>query len=156
MQRRHILILGAAGVGGPAFAHHGWSSFDDTKPIYLEGKAATVKWQNPHVELILDLPPNMGLPPELAKRSVPNQTAPVDGPAILSKTTLPKRKDNRWEIELAPISRMQAWKVPEISSGESLSVVGYTFKDEKGSAILRVEYLWLGQETYALRSSPVG
>jgi hypothetical protein len=50
---------------------------------------------------------------------------------------------------------MQAWSVPEISVGASVAVLGFTFKDEKGEAILRVEYLWLQGKAYALRSSPI-
>ncbi len=157
MQRRQILIWAAGGLGtGQALAHHGWSSFDDTRPIFLEGKAATVKWANPHVELMLDVSPSLALPNDLAQRTVPAQTAPVNGPAMLAKASLPTRKDKRWEIEFAPLTRMDAWKVPEIKPGQTLSVVGYTFKDEKGTATLRVEYLWLDGKVYALRSSPTG
>lgn len=157
MQRRQILILATAGLGtGGALAHHGWSSFDDAKPIFLEGKAATVKWSNPHVELMLDVTPTLVLPSDLAQRIVPAQSASVDSRAVLAKATLPTRKDKRWEIEFAPLTRMDAWKVPEIKTGQALAVVGYTFKDEKGSATLRVEYLWLDGKAYALRSSPTG
>jgi hypothetical protein len=44
--------------------------------------------------------------------------------------------------------------VPEIKSGTAVALLGYTFKDEKGEAILRAEYLWLNGITYALRSNP--
>jgi hypothetical protein len=50
---------------------------------------------------------------------------------------------------------VQAWAIPEIKVGTPLAVLGFTFAGEKGEAILRVEYLWLGGKTYALRSSPV-
>jgi hypothetical protein len=33
-------------------------------------------------------------------------------------------------------------------------VLGFTFANEQGEAILRAEFLWLGGKTYALRSSP--
>lgn len=32
-------------IATAALAHHGWSSFDETKPIYLEGVVKNVKWQ---------------------------------------------------------------------------------------------------------------
>ena len=35
-----------------------------------------------------------------------------------------------------------------------VSVVGYGLKDEKGEAVLRVEYLFVDGKTYALRSGP--
>ncbi len=135
-------------------AHHGWSSFDLDRPLYLEGKATRVKWQNPHTELVLELSATLALPADLASRSVPAQTASVDGSNLLKKAILPKRADKTWEIELAPLSRMETWKVPEIKPGQALAMLGFTFKEEKGGAILRVEYLWLGGKTYALRSSP--
>lgn len=137
-----------------AHAHHGWSSFDLDRPVYLEGKASKVKWQSAHTELTLGLTPGIKLPADLATRSIPAQSAPVDAPALLKKASLPKRTDKFWEIELAPISRMNAWKVAEIKDGQPLAVLGFTFKDEKGSAILRAEFLWLDGKTYALRSAP--
>jgi hypothetical protein len=155
--RRHTLQWLAASalpVSWSAQAHHGWSSFDTDRPVYLEGKATQVKWQNPHTELKLELPANLKLPEDLAQRNIPAQTAQVDAPALLRKAVLPKRNDKIWEIELAPLSRMEAWKVPEIKNGQAMAVLGFTFKDEKGSAILRAEFLWFDGKTYGLRSAP--
>jgi hypothetical protein len=157
-RRRSLQWLAASTlpVSWAAHAHHGWSSFDTDRPVYLEGKAARVKWQNPHTELNLELAANLAIPADLAQRSMPAQTAQVDAPALLRKAVLPKRADKIWEVELAPLSRMETWKVPEIKNGQSLAVLGFTFKDEKGAAILRAEFLWVGGKAYALRSSPVG
>jgi hypothetical protein len=154
-RRTSLQLIAASGLPASwaAYAHHGWSSFDLDRPIYLEGKASKVKWANPHTELMLDVS-GMKLPTDLAARSIPAQTAPVDAPALLKKAQLPKRTDKTWEIELAPLSRMEIWKVPEIKNGQSLALLGFTFKDEKGSAVLRAEFLWLDGKTYALRSSP--
>jgi hypothetical protein len=137
-----------------SFAHHGWSSFDLERPIYLEGKASGVRWQNPHTELKLELVSGLRVPTDLAGRSIPAQTAAVDAPGLLKKAALPTRKDSTWDIELAPLTRMEQWKVPEIKNGQALAVLGFTFKDEKGSAILRAEFLWLDGKAYGLRSSP--
>jgi hypothetical protein len=154
MQRRTFIATPLL-AGLPAWAHHGWSSFDQTRPLYLEGKVVQVAWRNPHVELKLELPPEgPKLPADLATRGLPPQAAPVDGPALLKAAQLPMRKDRRWEIELAPLSRMQAWGVPEIKVGDALGMLGFTFTGEKGEAILRVEYLFAGGKTYGLRSSP--
>ena len=49
---------------------------------------------------------------------------------------------------------MEAWKVAEIRNGDALSMVGFTFAGEKGDAVLRVEYLFVGAAAYGLRSSP--
>lgn len=153
MQRRH-LILAVLAVPFAARAHHGWSNFDQGRPIYLEGRVVRAKWQNPHAELILEVPPDLKLPADLAQRAVPAQSAGIDGKALLAKATLPRRKDRQWEIELAPLTRMEAWKVAEIKAGAQVGLLGYTFKDEKGEAILRVEYLFVDGKAYGLRSSP--
>ena len=153
LQRRHLLVAAAATPMG-ALAHHGWSSFDADRPIYLEGTVRSVRWQNPHAELQLDVPADLKLPANLAQRALPAQTAPVDGKALLAKAVVPTRKDRQWEVELAPLTRMQAWQVQEIKPGAALSVVGFTLRDEKGDAVLRAEYLFVDGKAYGLRSSP--
>jgi hypothetical protein len=158
MQRRDVLKMGlllpATGWVSMASAHHGWSSFDQDRPLYLEGQVTKAVWQNPHAELELELPTALRLPPGLAQRGLPAQAAPVDGKALLAKTVLPTRTDKRWEIELAPLTRLQAWNVAEIKPGANVSVVGFSFAGEKGDAILRAEYLFVHGKTYGLRSSP--
>jgi hypothetical protein len=158
MQRRHFIAATGAGTAAlalPAWAHHGWSSFDQKRPIYLEGTAGKVRWANPHTELELELPAELKLPADLATRAVPAQSAQVDGPALLKAAQLPTRKDRRWQVELAPLTRMNAWAVPEIKNGDRLAVLGFTFAEEKGEAILRAEYVFVGGKVYGLRSSPV-
>lgn len=154
MNRRSMLAAGSLLALRPAWAHHGWSSFDQTRPIYLEGRAVSVSWRNPHVELVLELPPEPALPPDLASRALPAQSAPVDGPALLKAATLPTRKDRRWEIELAPLSRMQAWQAPEVKVGDTVGVLGFTFAGEQGKPVLRGEYVFIAGKAYGLRSSP--
>ena len=127
MNRRGVLktsaVVGFAAVYRTAAAHHGWSSFDQEKPIYLEGTVIKSSWQNPHAELQIDLPAGLKVPADLARRALPAQSAPVDGKALLAKAVVPTRQDKRWEIELAPLSRMQAWNVAEIKPGASVAGV---------------------------------
>ena len=151
---RRLLLSAVAVLPLAARAHHGWSSFDLARPIYLEGKAVNVAWRNPHAELDLDVAADLKLPADLAQRAVPAQSASVDGAGLLKSAQLPTRKDKRWHIELAPLSRMEAWKAAEIKNGDAISMLGFTFAGEKGDAILRVEYLWAGGKAYGLRSSP--
>ena len=155
MQRRTLLALAAAGLA-PALAraHHGWSGFDQDRPIYLEGKAESVVWRNPHAELMLRVAPGLALPSDLAKRSLPAQSASVDTAKVLAATRLPTRKDPVWEIELAPLTRLQAWKVAEIKPGTTVSVVGFGLRDTDAEAVVRAEYLFVDGKVYALRSSP--
>jgi len=154
MERRVFMISGGAALALPAWAHHGWSSFDQGRPIYLSGTAAKVAWRNPHAQLQLKLDADLRLPADLKARTLPAQSANVDGAAVLANAQLPRRKDAVWEVELAPLTRMQAWGVPEIKVGDAVALVGFTFAEEKGDAVVRVEYLFFGGKTYGLRSSP--
>jgi hypothetical protein len=151
---RRALLTAFATLPLAARAHHGWSSFDVARPLYLEGRAVNVAWRNPHVEFDLDLAADLKLPPDLGQRPVPAQSASVDGAALLKAAQLPTRKDRRWHVELAPLSRMQAWQMPEVKNGDAVSMLGYTFAGEKGDAVLRVEYLWAAGKVVGLRSSP--
>lgn len=151
MKRRALLL---AWPSLPVLAHHGWSSFDLSQPLFLTGTAADVRWTNPHVELNLVRDARAPLPADLAQRVLPAQAAPVDGAALLAKARLPRRTEASWAVELAPLTRMKAWSVPEIQNGQRLELLGFSFKDETGSAILRAEYLWLDGRCYGLRSAP--
>lgn len=164
MQRRSLLAFTARSVATAAatsfalpraWAHHGWSGFDQNRPIYLEGRVKKVSWRNPHAELELEIPADLKLPADLAQRTVPAQSAPVDSARLLASAVLPTRRDKRWEIELAPLTRMAAWNVPEIQVGDAVGVLGFTSMGEKGDAVVRAEYLFAGGKAYGLRSSPV-
>lgn len=160
MQRRHFLAsavpaLALLTAASPrALAHHGWSSFDQNRPIYLTGRATRVAWRNPHAELTLALADNLALPADLAGRTLPAQSARVDGPGLLRAAQLPTRRDPAWEVELAPLSRMNAWRVPEIKAGDTVELLGFTFIEERGEPILRAEFVWVGGQAYGLRSAP--
>lgn len=153
MQRRH-LVLAALALPGAALAHHGWSSFDQRRPIWLQGRVVSVRWQNPHAEFMLERSAAPSLPADLKQRRLPAQSAAVDGAALLAQAQLPRRQDRRWEVELAPLARMNAWGVTPLKVGDEVGVLGFTFIDEKGEALLRAEYLFVGEQVYGLRSSP--
>ena len=138
----------------PVWAHHGWSGFDLTRPVYLEGRLARVSWRNPHAELDLDLRPDLKLPADLASRNLPAQTAPVDAAQLLKITQLPTRRDRLWHIELAPLTRMDAWKVAPLTVGQTVALIGYTAEGEKGDPVLRAEWLFVDGKVVPLRSPP--
>jgi hypothetical protein len=148
-----IPSVAALSYGARAFAHHGWSSFDESRPLYLVGKVKGVKWQNPHVELVIEMPTDAKLPAVLAKRVAPAQSTPVDGAKILATAALPAKRGD-WTLELSPMTRIDAWKVAQPKIGDTVEAVAYTFKDEKGAAVARVEYLIIGEKLYGLRSMP--
>lgn len=148
-----------------AGAHHGWSSFDDASPIYLEGIIKSVRWQNPHAELIVEVATGFAMPGNLASR-IPAQQASIDAAGIVSKTKSPNPATNAsantkggWEVELAPLQRMNAWQMSAPAVGSKIALIGYTFADQKpdskGTHILRAEFVFVGDKTYALRSGPV-
>ncbi len=153
-RRQFVAALPLLFAGRAAWAHHGWSSFDETKPIYLAGRVVSVRWQNPHAELVLEVASPLSVPASLRTRTAPKQSAPVDAAKIFASAAPPTRRDARWEVELSPLTRLQAWNTPEIKVGETIELVGYTFAGEKGEAILRVEFLIRGDTVTPLRSSP--
>lgn len=153
MKRRDFLLAGCVLAAGAARAHHGWSAFDTGRPLWLRGRVEAVRWVNPHAEFDLQPEPKLALPADLGAREVPPQLAPVDARAILDRAQLPRSLDRSWRIELAPLSRMQAWGIERLREGETVEVVGYAFADEQ-PAVLRAEFLWRGGRAYGLRSAP--
>ena len=155
MNRRHFAHL-AIGVllAAPALAHHGWSSFDQDKPLYLSGTLTQVRWQNPHAEVMLRVDATK-LPDGIASRTVPAQQQSVDGANVLKKAQVPANAAGTWEVEFAPLSRMQAWGLSQpLKVGDRIEVIGYGLADET-KRLLRVEYLFINGKGYAFRSSPV-
>ncbi|MFP5412242.1 MAG: hypothetical protein ACLGHB_04655, partial [Gammaproteobacteria bacterium] len=63
------------------------------------------------------------------------------------------RTDTTWTVELAPLTRMQAWGVAPLKEGETIEVIGYTLTDQS-EPVLRAEWLFRDGKTYGLRSSP--
>jgi Family of unknown function (DUF6152) len=156
MKRRSFIVaLSAlpAVAALPSLAHHGWGSYDESRPIYLEGKVKSTKWQNPHAEIVITMAADAKLPADLATRKAPAQANPVDGAKILSGAVAATKRGD-WTLELAPMTRIEAWKVAEPKVGDTVAAVGFTYKDEKGDARARIEYLIVGDKMYGLRSMP--
>lgn len=156
-RREFVCTVSGLLLAGRAFAHHGWASFDETRPLYLEGTVRSGKWQNPHAEILVELAPSLALPAGLAKQAVPKQTQAVDGEKILAAAALPRNRGT-WLLELSPLTRIEAWKLTQPKAGDRIAAVGYTFKNEAkhdGRHVMRVEYLIVGERWYGLRSMPV-
>lgn len=43
--------LSLAAFAGTASAHHGWSSYDDSKPVEVTGKVVESRYENPHATI---------------------------------------------------------------------------------------------------------
>ncbi len=46
-----LAIALTCALSGAAIAHHGWGSYDATKPVTVAGKIMTSRYENPHVAL---------------------------------------------------------------------------------------------------------
>ena len=44
-------IAGLALLAGPAIAHHGWGSYEASRPITVTGPILTAKYENPHATI---------------------------------------------------------------------------------------------------------
>jgi hypothetical protein len=158
MNRRQFMVsLPALTLATQALAHHGWSSFDEARPLYFEGVVKTIKWQNPHAEITITMAANTTLPTDLAKRMWPLQTQTLDSKKIVSTATLPTAR-GEWVLELSPLTRVEAWKVAQPKLGDKIAAIGYTFAAEKqynGKHMARIEYLMVGEKIYGLRSMPL-
>jgi hypothetical protein len=115
MTMTRSLALCLALVATPALAHHGWSSYDSTKVMTIEGPVLESSYANPHGAVFID----------------------HDG--------------KRWEIVLAPPSRMNARGLaPEnIAVGATVKVVGYP--STRHPAELRAERITAAGKTVELR-----
>jgi hypothetical protein len=153
MRYRMILVAALIAVTLPVLAHHGWSSFNQNQPLYLEGTVKSVQWRNPHVEAMVAVADDLKLPADLAQRQMPAQRQFVDSAALLAKTQVPQVAGGDWEIEFAPLSRMAAWGITPLRVGDRIELIGYTGVPGKPK-LLRVEYLIVDGQAYGLRSAP--
>ena len=153
MKRSFVYLISGALLAAPVLAHHGWSSFDQDKPLFLSGTLTQVRWQNPHIEVMLRADA-VKLPDGIATRTVPAQQQSVDGAGILKKVQVPANAAGVWEVEFAPLSRMQAWGLSPLKVGDRIEVIGYGLANDN-KRLLRAEYLFVGGKAYAFRSSPV-
>ncbi|MCA3219737.1 MAG: hypothetical protein ING59_14520 [Burkholderiales bacterium] len=153
MQRRRLLAAALVVAAVPAAAHHGWSSFDQNAPLYLQGQLTSVRWTNPHAEGVLEVSKGLTLPADLAKRTLPPQQQAVDAQAILARLQVPQAAEGKWELEFAPLPRMDAWGVAPLKAGDRIEVIGYVGVPGKPK-VMRVEYLIVNGTAYGLRSSP--
>ena len=107
------LFAAALLVPATAFAHHGWSSYDASKPIDVSVKLKDVRWANPH----------------------------GSATAVYNK--------QRWNIVLAPVSRMEARGLTREMLGKPVRLVGYPRSD--GTREMRIERVVAAGRTIELR-----
>jgi hypothetical protein len=94
----------------PAFAHHSFAMFDNSKLITLEGKVVEYRWENPHTHIIVKVPPG------------------AKDPAMVGT----------WDIEGASINIMarQGWTKISYKAGDPIIAVGHPLKSgDKGQSL---------------------
>lgn len=138
----------------PAAAHHGWSSYDTTQPLFFTGSLEQVSWQNPHAEVQLSMPAGVALPTNLADLPIPQEFEVWGGREVLRSTGVLSPSAEAWTLVLAPLARLQAWGVSEPPAvGETISGVGYLSRVTPGE--LRIELVILGDgRAVWLREAP--
>ena len=73
------VLLAAAALSAPAFAHHSVSMFDTSQEILIEGKVARFDWVNPHMYLIVETTGPDGKPALIEGEGLGVTQALVDG-----------------------------------------------------------------------------
>jgi hypothetical protein len=55
-----VLLVAAAVLAGPAFAHHSFAMFDQKKEVTLKGVVREFQWTNPHAFIHIEVPNDSG------------------------------------------------------------------------------------------------
>jgi len=56
-----LLLIFMIGVALPVSAHHNFPAvYDVNKPLYMDGRVTRVVWQNPHVDVFIDVTDKQG------------------------------------------------------------------------------------------------
>ena len=112
----------AAVLAGPAQAHHGWSGYDESKPMTLTGVVKSSGYENPHSYVDLQVDEGKG---------------PGSGKV--------------WHAVLAPPSRMEARGITKeaIKPGATVTVTG--FPDKAKPNEVKIEQMTISGKNYEIR-----
>lgn len=114
MRAISVLFVGVAILrltAAPAFAHHSFAAFDETRQVRISGVVREVQYTNPHAWLFVDIKNDKG---ETEKWGIE-----AGGPNILSR---------------------QGWKPNTIKPGDNVNVILHPMRDEtmKGGSLVAV------------------
>jgi hypothetical protein len=107
MHQRLVLVLCAAALAAPAFAHHGFGRFDPTKDITLEGTLTGIDFVNPHAYLYFDV-------------------TGTDG----------KVTPMRCEMRAATVLRRSGWSPEMFVAGKAVTITGNPHRDDPASCYI--------------------
>jgi hypothetical protein len=129
------LFAGAAVLGAvtaaslaydpPAYAHHGWSSFNTCHAYYANGTVTYVRWGNPHSEVRLKIE-GTALPGNWSERPLPQGADERDGKATIASARPYGGEHQELHLVLAGPSWMERWGLSRpLKVGEKIEVVGF-------------------------------
>jgi Family of unknown function (DUF6152) len=99
-------------LAGAAAAHHSFAMFDMDKNVELQGRVIDYKWANPHVHVMIQVPPGQGVDPSLV---------------------------GAWDLEAAgstTIMGRQGWRRDTLKPGDQIRVVVHPLRDgNKGASL---------------------
>lgn len=113
-------------------AHHGWSYFDTSQPLYFSGTVEEVSWKNPHPELIIRVPDNLALPENINAINIPPELEELNFQNTIDNLNVLPNPGGNWTLILAPTTRLNEWGMPEAPQiGEEIAVFGYISCDSQ-------------------------
>ena len=95
----------------PAFAHHSFAMFDNSKWLILKGTVVEYRWENPHTHIIVNVLPSGAPNPSMA---------------------------GTWDVEAASINIMarQGWNKISFKAGDTITAVAHPLKSgDKGCSL---------------------
>ena len=110
--------------------------------------------KNPHAEVKLEVN-GASAPAALPRFAVPKQSAAVDAVTVLGSSEAARAQGQGLGNRICADRQNGCLKVVAPKVGDRMAVVGSPFKDEKGEAILRVEFLIGNGTVTPLRSPPM-
>jgi hypothetical protein len=140
MKRIHFFALLAV-LAAPVAAHHGWSTFDTRHAYFVAGTVASVRWGNPHSEVVLRLDA-AALPADWARRPLPAGASEAEGRATMASARAYSGNRQQLELVLAGPEWMKRWGLERrLEVGERIEAVG--FLDAREGSALRPVMFWL-------------
>lgn len=148
--RRSVLLgslsAGLAPVLGlstarPAFAHHGWNTFDTRRAYFAAGPVTHVRWGNPHGEVHISVA-RTALPANWKARELPVGANEADARETIASARPYRGEHKVLQLVTAGPEWMARWGLNRpLQVGETIEVVGFLASADAQS--LRPVMFWL-------------
>jgi hypothetical protein len=135
------LLVAQALTSIPAFAHHGWATFDTTKAFFIQGTVTEVRWGNPHSEVQIRIE-STAIPTEFGQRELPPGADEENARLTFASARPYDGEHKAMHLILAGPGWMSRWGLDRpLEVGEKIEAVGYAADD--GHDELRPVMFWL-------------